>query len=105
MPPPVKPKSSPHVNTDTSFVTSSNKHVDIVVNPSSPVSVCDTALAQHTGDINPTQDDGEPVPTQSARFEDQEGDETPRYRGFTDPNAQSRSFKLLQNAMESGGGN
>lgn len=43
-------------------------------------------------------------PAHSAQCEEQQDSDGPRYHGYVDPSLQSRSFKLLQNAMESGEG-
>lgn len=45
-----------------------------------------------------------PPPAQSAQREEQQDSDVPRYQGYVDPSLQSRSFKLLQSAMESGEG-
>lgn len=40
---------------------------------------------------------------ESARFQEQTHD-TPQFRGYTNPNIQSHSFKTLQNVIDSGQG-
>ena len=42
-------------------------------------------------------------PSMSARYEEVEG-EGPKYKGYTNPSMQSRSFKLLQGLVDSGEG-
>jgi len=44
------------------------------------------------------------MPTHSAIYDEQKEDH-PRYHGFQDPGSQSRTFKKLQNMIETGQGN
>lgn len=45
---------------------------------------------------------GPPSAFQSARFQESDDADVPHYQGYVDPGIQSRSFKLLQSAMDSG---
>lgn len=45
-----------------------------------------------------------PSALQSARFQESDDADVPHYQGYVDPGIQSRSFKLLQSAMDSGEG-
>lgn len=47
---------------------------------------------------------GPPSAFQSARFQESDDADVPHYQGYVDPGIQSRSFKLLQSAMDSGEG-
>lgn len=46
----------------------------------------------------------EPSPTQSAVLEAEDDQGIPRYRGYTNPSSQSRSFKILQEKIDAGEG-
>jgi hypothetical protein len=55
----------------------------------------------------PPSSDNPPLsePTHSAIYDEQSGEDHPRYRGFQDPGSQSKTFKKLQNLIETGQGN
>lgn len=49
--------------------------------------------------------DPPPAPAHSAIYDEHGDEDHPRYRGFQDPGSQSRTFKKLQNLIETGQGN
>ena len=74
---------------------SASQHDEFATKPS-PVKFVPPTNSNNLGASRP--------PTHSARFDDTDGKDVPQYRGYTNPQTQSRTFKILQDLVDSGQG-